>query len=260
MLAWAWRIASRRGVGSMAARLAAMVAALPVLAAVLAGVPTPPVFGMAHRGGAGRRGRPPAGICRPCGGLRPAGAGRRADGLDDGLGTRRGADGAGAGPVRRRMACRWSPRRPCRALWRFAAGAAPPACWDGCSQGSWFGCLDCRGRCAAATVAGGGSIVRRPPLPVRNWCRRRMTPPPAMIIAHRARRDHATAQAAPGEPAAGEAGWRFPSLSLLKPAPARATTGPERRRRCRRTRGCWKPCCPTTACRAASSRSGPARW
>jgi DNA segregation ATPase FtsK/SpoIIIE, S-DNA-T family len=41
MLAWAWRIASRRGLGSMAARLAAMLAALPVLAAVLAGVPTP---------------------------------------------------------------------------------------------------------------------------------------------------------------------------------------------------------------------------
>ena len=36
MLAWAWRIASRRGLGSMAARLAALLAALPVLAAVLA--------------------------------------------------------------------------------------------------------------------------------------------------------------------------------------------------------------------------------
>ncbi len=44
MLAWAWRIASRRGLGSMAARLAAMLAALPVLAAVLAGIPAPPTF------------------------------------------------------------------------------------------------------------------------------------------------------------------------------------------------------------------------
>ena len=44
MLTWAWRIASRRGLGSMAARLAAMLAAMPVLAAVLAGVPTPPTF------------------------------------------------------------------------------------------------------------------------------------------------------------------------------------------------------------------------
>ena len=44
MLAWAWRIASRRGLGSMAPRLAALLAALPVLAAVLAGVPAPPTF------------------------------------------------------------------------------------------------------------------------------------------------------------------------------------------------------------------------
>src|SRR5579872_922754 len=44
MLSWAWRIASRRGLGSMAARLAAMLAAMPVLAGVLASVPTPPGF------------------------------------------------------------------------------------------------------------------------------------------------------------------------------------------------------------------------
>ena len=44
MLAWAWRIASRRGLGSVAARLAAMLAALPVLAAVFAGLPTPPTL------------------------------------------------------------------------------------------------------------------------------------------------------------------------------------------------------------------------
>ncbi len=39
MLAWAWRIGSHRGVGSMAARLATLLAALPLLAAVLAGIP-----------------------------------------------------------------------------------------------------------------------------------------------------------------------------------------------------------------------------
>ncbi len=42
MLAWAWRIASYRGVGSLAGRVAASVAALPVLAAVIAGLPVPP--------------------------------------------------------------------------------------------------------------------------------------------------------------------------------------------------------------------------
>ncbi len=39
MLAWAWRIASHRGLGSFAARLAATLAALPVVAALLASVP-----------------------------------------------------------------------------------------------------------------------------------------------------------------------------------------------------------------------------
>ena len=38
MLAWAWRISSHRGVGSMTARLAATLAAIPVLAAALAGM------------------------------------------------------------------------------------------------------------------------------------------------------------------------------------------------------------------------------
>src|SRR5262249_4778036 len=41
MLAWAWRIASHRGVGSVAARLAALLAAMPALAAALAGGPAP---------------------------------------------------------------------------------------------------------------------------------------------------------------------------------------------------------------------------
>src|SRR5271170_8004814 len=39
MLAWAWRIASRRGLGSMAARLAVTGTAMPALAAALEAVP-----------------------------------------------------------------------------------------------------------------------------------------------------------------------------------------------------------------------------
>ncbi|WP_158746135.1 DNA translocase FtsK [Acidisphaera sp. L21] len=39
-LAWAWRIASHRGLGSFAARLASTLAALPVLAALAAALPT----------------------------------------------------------------------------------------------------------------------------------------------------------------------------------------------------------------------------
>ena len=51
MLAWAWRIASYRGLGSVSGRLAATLAALPVLAAALAGIPLP--LGVAWPTGAG---------------------------------------------------------------------------------------------------------------------------------------------------------------------------------------------------------------
>jgi len=40
LLAWAWRIGSHRGLGSIALRLAALLAAMPVTAATLAGIPT----------------------------------------------------------------------------------------------------------------------------------------------------------------------------------------------------------------------------
>ena len=39
MLAWCWRIASRRGLGSFAGRLAALLAAMPLLSAALAVIP-----------------------------------------------------------------------------------------------------------------------------------------------------------------------------------------------------------------------------
>ncbi|MGE0419674.1 MAG: DNA translocase FtsK 4TM domain-containing protein, partial [Acetobacteraceae bacterium] len=44
LLAWAWRIASHRGIGSMALRLAALLAALPVLAGLFATIPSPAVL------------------------------------------------------------------------------------------------------------------------------------------------------------------------------------------------------------------------
>jgi S-DNA-T family DNA segregation ATPase FtsK/SpoIIIE len=41
MLTWSWRIASRRGLGSFVGRLAALLAAMPMLSAALAAVPVP---------------------------------------------------------------------------------------------------------------------------------------------------------------------------------------------------------------------------
>ncbi len=40
MLAWAWRIWSHRGIGSLAARLAALLTAMPLFATVLSGIPS----------------------------------------------------------------------------------------------------------------------------------------------------------------------------------------------------------------------------
>jgi S-DNA-T family DNA segregation ATPase FtsK/SpoIIIE len=42
MLAWAWRIGSHRGLGSVAGRVLALLTAMPVLAALLATIPSPP--------------------------------------------------------------------------------------------------------------------------------------------------------------------------------------------------------------------------
>ncbi|HEX2943778.1 MAG TPA: DNA translocase FtsK 4TM domain-containing protein [Rhodopila sp.] len=44
MLAWCWRLASRRGVGALAGRIAALLAAMPLLAGVIAALP----LGRAH--------------------------------------------------------------------------------------------------------------------------------------------------------------------------------------------------------------------
>ena len=59
-LAWAWRIASHRGLGSLLVRVAALLAALPVVGAVLAAIPGPgdtpiPWPTLAGLGGAGGR-------------------------------------------------------------------------------------------------------------------------------------------------------------------------------------------------------------
>ncbi len=53
LLTWAWRIGSHRGLGSVAARLAALLSAMPVLAAVLAAFPTPPGIGWPSLAGFG---------------------------------------------------------------------------------------------------------------------------------------------------------------------------------------------------------------
>jgi S-DNA-T family DNA segregation ATPase FtsK/SpoIIIE len=223
MLTWAWRIASRRGLGSMAARIAAMLAALPVMAAVLAGIPTPSSFTwptVAGLGGAIGRVLGVAGLTAGHELLGQVGAlmvwaiglalavtltvltlglstGEwRAAGRFAGRAARYGVSGSrdAAGLVRRLSPAAWF-RLP-----RFL-------------------------RVHRRDKLQAGAIVRRDPVAVTQLVPALDEPPPAIaartsrpIVPFRKPRQESLPLL--------EGGWQFPSLSLLKPAPARATTGP----------------------------------
>jgi S-DNA-T family DNA segregation ATPase FtsK/SpoIIIE len=226
MLAWAWRIASRRGLGSVAARLSAMLAALPILAAVLACIPTPPGFAWPTVGGLGgaigsllgsvgtRMGR---GVFGPVGV-----AGIWTIGLALAVTLTLLALGLSAGE--------W------RAAGRFAGRAArfgmsgsrdavgfmgrlAPVPSFALRRPRWLG-FGRRDETEAAT-----GTLRRQSVPVSNRPAPSPSEPPPVVA--RATRP----LAAPRRPQQEslplhEAGWRFPPLSLLKPPPARATSGP----------------------------------
>ena len=57
-----------------------------------------------------------------------------------------------------------------------------------------------------------------------------------------------------------ENGWQFPPLALLKPAPPRAESGPSEEALQAERAPARDRAVATTACRAPSARSGPARW
>ena len=271
---WRWWhgpgcIASRRGVGSLGARLGATLLALPVLAAVLGGLcrtTRSAASGMADGGRAGGR----------------VGRAVFATVLAAGRGV--------LGPLGTVF------------VWTFglALAAVLTLLSLGLSLSEWrmacrmlsraFGFVIAKGRLAAALLSRLGDLLGWAFSPVR---RRRpiaqqrhgggtptshghraprppVDPPqprsaPSLSEAQPAvpvrptpvsRRNAASAA---GEPAAG--GCRL-GLSAAVAAEARARprhdTG-RARRRWRRTPGCWRPCCPTTACRAASWRSAPVR-
>jgi S-DNA-T family DNA segregation ATPase FtsK/SpoIIIE len=207
MVAWAWLIASRRGLGSVAARLAAMLAALPVLAAALAGVPVPPTFAWPTVAG-------------------PGGAIGK---LLSSIGLSVGRESLG--PVGAVM------------IWTIvvALSATLTLLALGLSASEW--------RAAGRVLRGSvrlfrrvpmpslgafrlprwlavhrGAVVRREPAPVTRLVPAMDEPPPVVPRTTRL-------AAPPRRPRQeslplSEVGWRFPSLALLKPAPARATSGP----------------------------------
>ncbi|HUD59583.1 MAG TPA: DNA translocase FtsK 4TM domain-containing protein [Acetobacteraceae bacterium] len=226
MLAWAWGIASRRGVGSMAARLAATVAALPVLAGVLAGVPTPPLFAwpsVAGLGGAVGHLLASAGLAAGSGLLGPVGALMVwTMGLALAVALTVLALGLSAGEWRAAGHLAGRAARYGASGGRGAAGMLGRL-----SQGSWFRLPGLPRPLRRREVAGGGSIVRRPPLPVTQLVPALDEPPPPAMVSSRTTRPTMPLRKPRQESLPlVEAGWRFPSLSLLKPAPARATSGP----------------------------------
>jgi S-DNA-T family DNA segregation ATPase FtsK/SpoIIIE len=234
MLAWAWRIASHRGIGSLGARIAAVLAAMPVVAAALA-LPDVPLAWPAQAGPGGAIGRmlsqAVTGIGQQV--LGPVGYGVAvvatvglaillfllALGLSlaewrwfgrgisraaraSALGGREAAGLAAGGMGRlQRMAPSVSPRLP-SILSRVPAmtAAAPPA--D-----------------TLVRVPPAGPIAPAPgPAPAADEA-----PPPSRVHGPVAARRAAPRQE---QLPLAEAGWRCPPLSLLKPPPPRAQQGP----------------------------------
>ena len=220
MLAWAWQIASRRGVGSMAARLASLLAALPVLAAVCAAIPVPPAFAwptVAGLGGAVGRLLGTAGVA----------AGHDALGL--------------VGSI---------------IIWSMGMALAVTLTLLalGLSSGEWRAAGQIAGRAARYGASGSrdaAGLFGRIPLPrMPRLFHRRAAPPAGSIVRREPGAEvpaltrsppaphepppvvaRSTRPAAPRRPTQEslplpEAGWRCPPLSLLEAPPARAATGP----------------------------------
>jgi DNA segregation ATPase FtsK/SpoIIIE, S-DNA-T family len=212
LLAWAWRIASRRGLGSVGARLAAILAAMPLGGATLATVPR--LAAVAWPSSAG-----PGGAVGHV--LAPAL-------LEPGRGL--------LGPIGAVL------------VWVLMAGLSFTLVLLalGLSSGEWRATWQFLGRMARFSVSTGWNAawligrVSKPLLAVTRLLRRAPETPAEEVLEPRVPRSATPPPTIrpPQKPAAAarkprqeslplhEGAWRFPSLSLLKPAPARASSGP----------------------------------
>jgi S-DNA-T family DNA segregation ATPase FtsK/SpoIIIE len=215
MLAWAWRMASRRGVGSMAARLGAMVAALPVLSAVLDAVPRLRSVDwptMAGPGGAVGRLLAPAVMEAGHGLFGPIGA------------VLVWVLGAGFAMTLTLLAlgltgAEW------RATWRFIAKVARFSVSTGWGAAVLVGRVGAAGARLSRLLQGEAAPGRAASASAEP---RAVAPDQPASIAPTIHQPRGVAQRRPRQESLPltEPGWRFPPLSLLKPAPARASTGP----------------------------------
>jgi DNA segregation ATPase FtsK/SpoIIIE, S-DNA-T family len=228
LLAWAWRIGSHRGLGSMAGRLAAMLAALPMLAAMLAAsIP----HGIAWPTGAG-----PGGAIGRLLSHAALGAG---NGLLGPFGAVAAWMGGAALAVGLTLLSFGLSPGEWRAAGRFAGRSARYS-WTG---GRGAAGMLARGVHRAGTASGSlshflrrepgmaapdpGTFVRREPSTASSG----LAPDPdsaAPVASVRTTRAPLPPPRKPQQQTLPlpDAGWRFPPLSLLKPAPARAATGP----------------------------------
>ncbi len=218
MLAWAWRIGSQRGLGSMAARLVTMGAAMPVLAAALEAVPrlrSVPWPAMAGPGGAVGQVLARAGLDAGQGLLGPTGAV---------LVWLLGASFA----VTLTLLALGLSGAEWKAGWRFTGRVARFSVSTGWSAASIV-------RRAGTAGAGMAGLWRRraeePAIPPVRREAPRAEVPGAVVAAPIAPTIHQPRGISPRKPKQeslplAEPGWRFPPVTLLKPAPARASTGP----------------------------------
>ena len=228
LLAWAWRIGSHRGLGSMAGRLAAMLAALPMLAAMLAAsIP----HAIAWPTGAGPGGAigsllAHAALGAGSGLLGPFGA------VAAWMGGAALAVGLtllsfGLSPGEWRAAGRFA-GRSARYSWTGGRGAAGMLARGVHRAGTASGSLSHFLRREPGMAAPDpGTFVRREPSTASSG----LAPDPdsaAPVASVRTTRAPLPPPRKPQQQTLPlpDAGWRFPPLSLLKPAPARAATGP----------------------------------
>ncbi len=230
LLTWAWRIASHRGLGSVALRLIALLAALPVLAGVLAALPAPHNLswpGLAGLGGAVGRLVATAGIDAAQDLLGPAGI------------VSVWIVGTGLAVILTVLALGLSAGE-----WRSAGSLATRAAQASVSGGRDAASAMARG---ASNLGGGMPRLSRflpagdrepqpeepPPTETRPRREPEVSPPrltatrdeprPATTVRQTKPRDRQPQQQSLPLP---EAGWKFPPLDLLKPAPERAQSGP----------------------------------
>ena len=225
LLAWSWRVASHRGLGSFAGRLAALLSAMPLLAGVLGAIPAPPSMAAVQIAGFG-------GAVGHLLSAAAVAAGRDIFGPLGALGV--WLIGAVLAGFLTLLSLGLSAGE-----WRIAGRAAATAgrySWSG-SRGAAQTLARKAGRVSpwvSSIVSRGPGLAPEEPSvtnftiqPERDATPRLQPPPsgeatPVRVKQPPARKAKPEQQSLP----LAEAGWRFPPLSLLKPPPARAEGAP----------------------------------